>query len=205
MPGPHLSRPDAVLAASGWAFPSPPASRPGNPAAGAEVWLEASASPVDAVSVAAAAAAAGCGLVQVSPVVLAAVAARLRSTPVRVAARVAGPGALATTQLFDAGECLRLGADEIAWPAPGEPWEEVADGPVSPLSAAAISASASPAIAAAAALCHAAGARLKLLATRPENGLEAFARQSGADSLAVLIAAGESATPAGAIARIWQL
>lgn len=183
------------MAASGWVFAAPPAGAAARNLQ-AEVWLEASASVADAVSTAAAAAAAGCGLVQVWPAALAAVAARLHATAVRVAARIAGPGALASTQLFDAGECLRLGADEIAWPVPAGLWEGAAGSQDAPAAAA---------IAAAAVLCHAAGARLKLLAAARGDGLEAGARRSGADSLAVPLPAGESAAPAGAIARCFPL
>ncbi|MGH9490789.1 MAG: hypothetical protein ACRD17_09785 [Terriglobales bacterium] len=175
---PELAVPvSAVPAASRWAFAAlPPAASP----AQAELW------PEDAAA-AAFRAAAGCALVQVGPPLLAAAVAAFRATAVRVAARIGGPAALASTQLFDAQECLRLGAEEIAWPLP-------AAAPPDPALAAAI--------AAAAALCHDAGARLKLLAPRDSPALRVWARDCAADALAILAPPG---APAGAVAAVWDL
>ncbi len=203
-----------AAAPSAWAFRAPSAryghmGRTGQPSQAGEIepgggaesewWLEDDAGAADLQAVLAAIGAAGCSLLQVPPVHLAAAVAVLRPTPVRVAARIAGPGALATTKLFDAGECLRLGADEIAWPLEG--------------GGADLSAAYGAEIAAAAALCHDAGARLKLLL--PAAGgpaalpaMLAWARGRGADAVAVrgVGAAGYGVSaPAGALAGVFAL
>ncbi len=186
-----------------WAFAEP---RPAG-GAGAECWLGDAVSAPEAEALAAAAAAAGCEAVQLPPVRLAAVIAQLRPTPVRVAAAIAGPGALVSTKLFAAGECLRLGADEIAWPLA---WP--LDGP---LEGAANAAALSAEIAAAASLCHAAGARLKLLLPAAALGaaLPLLALPRGADAVAgawlCSLPPGSPArlpaAPAGAVAGIFEL
>lgn len=194
MPGRNSSRLDAARAVSGWAFAAPPTAPSGFPAARSEVWLEAGPGASAAQREAEIAASAGCAVVQVPPLALAAVAARLRATAARVAARVAGGGALATTRLFDAAECLRLGADEIAWPLASEPADQ----------------GETATLAAAAALCHGAGASIKLLAPVPLDAarlaaLAGWALRAGADRLAMPAAGGDPAAPAGAIAWILYL
>jgi hypothetical protein len=199
-----------AAAPSAWAFRAPSAryghmGRTGQPSqareigpsggAASEWWLEDDAGAEELQAVLEAIGGAGCTLLQVPPVHLAAAVAVLRPTPVRVAARIAGPGALATTKLFDAGECLRLGADEIAWPLESGGENGGAE------------------IAAAAALCHDAGARLKLLL--PAAGgpaalpaMLAWARGRGADAVAVrgVGAAGHGwSAPAGALAGVFAL
>ena len=216
----------AAAAPSAWAFgaPSPQFGQtgqtgqvlqPGQPGqigpsgwAASECWLDDDASAADLRAVLAAiAAGAGCAVLQVPPAHLAAAVAVLRPTPVRVAAKIAGPGALATTKLFDAEECLRLGADEIAWPLGG-------GGDDGEANAAACGAE----IAAAAARCHDAGARLKLLLPGAARGREtpgaalptllALARSREADALAVggVGAPGSGfSAPAGAVAGVFTL
>ena len=169
--------------------------------AASECWLDDDAGAADLRGVLAAiAAGAACAVSQVPPAHLAVAVAALRSTPVRVAARAAGPGALATTKLFDAGECLRLGADEIAWPMEGGGEDQFS--------------ACGAEIAAAAALCHDAGARLKLLLPAAVGGPAAlpavleWARRRGADAVAVcgVGAAGSGfSAPAGAVAGVFTL
>lgn len=173
-----------------------------------ECWLDDDASAADLRAVLAAiAASAACAVLQVPPAHLAVAVAVLRPTPVRVAAKIAGPGALATTKLFDAEECLRLGADEIAWPLDGGGGDGEAN-------AAAWGAE----IAAAAARCHDAGARLKVLLPAAARGREALgaalpamlalARSREADALAVggVGAPGSGfSVPAGAVAGVFAL
>ncbi len=200
----------AAAAPSAWAFRGPSArfgqmGRAGQPGetepsggAASEWWLEDDAGAAEVQAALAVIGGAGCAVLQVHPVHLAAAVAVLRPTVVRVAARIAGPGALATTKLFDVGECLRLGADEIAWPLEG--------GGEDLFFACGVE------IAAAAALCHEAGARLKLLlpaAACAPAALPAvleWARRRGADAVAVcgVGAAGSGfSAPAGAVAGVF--
>lgn len=209
--GAGAGRGAGAAAPSAWAFRAPSARfgqmvRTGQPGAigpgggaASEWWLEEDAGAEDLQAVLAVIGGAGCSLLQVPPVHLAATVAVLRPTPVRVAARIAGPGALATTKLFDAGECLRLGADEIAWPLEGGGENDAA--------------ACGAEIATAAAMCRNAGARLKLLlpAAGGPAALPAvlqWARGRGADAVAVrgVGAAGYGwSAPAGALAGVFAL
>ena len=213
--GAGAGRGAGAAAPSTWAFRAPsarfgPMGRIGQPGQSGEIepmggaesewWLEDDAGAVDLPAVLAVIGGAGCMLLQVPPVHLAAAVAVLRPTPVRVAARIAGPGALATTKRFDAGECLRLGADEIAWPLEGGGED--------------LSAACGAEIATAAVLCHDAGARLKLLLPAAARGpaalpaMLAWARGRGADAVAVrgVGAAGYGwSAPAGALAGVFAL